>query len=238
VNLPKGGAWMMGIKWVSGVGLAYMAFSYIRDKFETIRNLVAHPGYGFGIAAGVVLLIGVVLGVIHMMAERRKSPIAHLSKPMKLASIIPAIAGAAMLFSWLGLNHNVDPNAPAITWLSNEEEARAKATAEGKPMLIDFGAEWCTACKELEHDTFPDPNVRNEAKRFIALRVDVTDDEDKKVIAIKDKYKVVGLPTVIMLDKSGKEVVRFNEFVKPDKFYTAMKCNVGAGGTNEAVTMK
>jgi thiol:disulfide interchange protein DsbD len=157
---------------------------------------------------------------------------------MKLASIIPAIAGAAMLFTWLGLNHSVDPNAPAITWMSNEEEARAKATAEGKPMLIDFGAEWCTACKELEHDTFPDPNVRNEAKRFIALRVDVTDDEDKKVIAIKDKYKVVGLPTVIMLDKSGKEVVRFNEFVKPDKFYTAMKCNVGSGSTNEAVGMR
>jgi len=235
VNLPKGGAWMMGIKWISGVGLAYMAFSYLRDKFEPVRNLVDHPSYGFGALAGVVLLIGLALGIVHMLAERRKSPIAHLSKPMKLASIIPAVAGAAMLFSWIGLNHNVDPNAPEIAWMTKEPEALAKANAEGKPMLIDFGAEWCTACKELEHETFPDSNVRTEAQKFVALRVDATDDEDKEVIRLKDKYKVVGLPTVIMLDKGGKEVVRFNEFVKPDKFYAAMKCNVGASTTQDAV---
>jgi thiol:disulfide interchange protein DsbD len=237
-NLPKGGAWMMGVKWISGVGLAYMAFTYLRDKFEPIRNLVDHPSYAFGAVAGLVFLVGLVLGGIHMAAERRKSPIAHLSKPMKLASIIPAVAGAAMLFTWMGLNHDVDPNAPAITWLTSEQEALAKANAEGKPMLIDFGAEWCAACKKLEHQTFPDANVRSEAQRFVALRVDATDDEDKRVNELKDKYKVVGLPTVIMLDKNGKEVVRFNDFVKADKFYAAMKCNVGAGSTKEVVGMK
>src|SRR4029077_18683992 len=89
MNLPKGGAWMMGVKWVSGVGLAYMAFAYLRDRFEPVRNLVAHPSYAFGAAAGGVFLVGIVLGVIHMVAERRKSPIARLSKPMKLASIVP-----------------------------------------------------------------------------------------------------------------------------------------------------
>lgn len=238
VNLPKGGAWMMGIKWVSGVGLAYMSFSYLRDKFEPVRNLVDHPGYTFGAIAGGVLLVGLVLGVIHMVAERRKSPIAHLSKPMKLASILPAVAGAAMLFSWVGLNHSVDPDAPEIVWLTNEDAALAKANAEGKPVLIDFGAEWCAACKKLEHQTFPDPNVRSEAQRFVSLRVDATDDEDEQVIKLKDKYKVVGLPTVIMLDKSGKEVVRFNDFVKPDQFYAAMKCNVGSSATSEAVGMR
>ncbi len=223
VNLPKGGAWMMGIKWVSGVGLAYMAFSYLRDRFDPVRKLVDHPSYTFGVVAGCILLVGTILGIVHMVAERRKSPIAHLSKPMKLASIIPAVAGAAMLFSWVNLNHNVDPNAPEIVWMTNEQQALAKASSEGKPVLIDFGAEWCTACKELEHHTFPDPNVRSEAQKFVALRVDATDDEDKEVVRLKDKYKVVGLPTVIMLTKSGKEVVRFNEFVKPDAFYGAMK---------------
>src|SRR6185369_12350042 len=174
-NLPKGGAWMMGIKWVSGVGLAYMAFAYLRDKFEPIRKLVDHPSYAFGAVAAVVLAVGVALGAVHMLGERRKSPIAHLSKPMKLASILPAVAGAAMLFTWLPLNHSVDPNAPNITWMTNEKEARAKAVSEGKPMVIDFGATWCTACKELEHQTFPDPGVRTEAQRFIAVRLDMGD---------------------------------------------------------------
>jgi thiol:disulfide interchange protein DsbD len=236
VNLPKGGAWMMGIKWVSGVGLAYMAFAYLRDKFEPVRKLVDHPSYGFGTVAGVVLLVGLALGIVHIVAERRRSPIAHLSKPMKLASILPAVAGAAMLFSWMNLNHEVSKDAPEIVWMTSEEAALAKAKAEGKPVLIDFGAEWCTACKELEHHTFPDPDVRKEAQRFVALRVDATDDEDETVIRLKDKYKVVGLPTVIMLDKSGNEAVRFNEFVKPDAFYAAMKCNVAPKG--DVVGMK
>jgi thioredoxin:protein disulfide reductase len=222
-NLPKGGAWMMGIKWVSGVGLAYMAFAYLRDRFEPVRRLVDHPGYGFGVVAGIVLAIGLALGTIHVLAERRKSPIAHLSKPLKLASILPAVLGAAMLFSWIDQNHDIDPNAPAIVWLTSEETAQAKAQAEGKPMLIDFGAEWCIACKELEHKTFTDPSVRSEGQRFVALRVDATDDEDKEVSRLKDKYKVRGLPTVIMLDKHGKEAVRFNEFVKPEAFRAAMK---------------
>lgn len=223
VNLPKGGAWMMGIKWVSGVGLAYMAFAYLRDRFEPVHNLVTHPSYLFGAIAGGIFLVGIVLGVIHMVAERRKSPIAHLSKPMKLASIIPAVVGCALFVSWLPQPHDVDPSAPEITWMANEEQGRAKATAENKPVIIDFGATWCAACKELEHETFPHAGVRSEAKRFIAIRVDATDDEAPDTKRLQDKYKVVGLPTVIMLDSSGNEVSRFVEFVKPDKFVAAMK---------------
>jgi thiol:disulfide interchange protein DsbD len=236
-NLPRGGAWMMGIKWVSGVGLAYMAFAYLRDKFEPVRKLVDHPSYGFGALALTLLVIGLGLGIVHMIAERRKSPIAHLSKPMKLASIVPAVAGAAMVFTWLGLNHDYDPNAPGISWLTNEEQALAKARSEGKPLLIDFGAEWCKACKELEHDTFPDANVRNEAARFVALHIDATDDDDKEVNRLREKYGVKGLPTVIMLDKRGKEAARFNEFVKPDRFYSALKC-VPSDAKSEVVGMR
>ena len=158
-----------------------------------------------------------------MVAERRKSPIAHLSKPMKLASIIPAVVGCALFFSWIPQPHDVDPNAPAITWVDNEQAGRAKATAENKPVLVDFGATWCTACKELEHNTFPNPGVRTEAQRFVAIHVDATDDDAPDTKRLQEKYKVVGLPTVIMLDAAGNEVARFNEFVGPDKFIAAMK---------------
>jgi thiol:disulfide interchange protein DsbD len=235
-NLPKGGAWMMGIKWVSGVGLAYMAFAYLRDKFEPVRHLVQHASYTFGVVAALILAVGFGLGIVHMMAERRKSPIAHLSKPMKLASIIPAVAGAAMLFTWINLNHNVDPNAPKISWLTDEKAALAKAAADGKPLLIDFGAEWCAGCKELEDRTFPDPTVRTEAQRFVALHVDATDDENQEVNRLKDKYGVKGLPTVIMTGKDGKERLRFNEFVPAEKFYGAMKCSQADSG--EVVGMR
>ncbi|MDB4947259.1 MAG: Cytochrome c-type biosis protein DsbD, protein-disulfide reductase [Labilithrix sp.] len=223
VGLPKGGAWMMGIKWVSGVGLAYMSFAYLRDRFEPFRSLIAHPGYAFGIATGALFLVGIILGLVHMVAERRKSPIAHLSKPMKLASILPAVIGCAAFISWLPQPHGVSGDAPTIAWVTSEEAGRAKAISENKPVLIDFGAEWCAGCKELEHETFPDATVRTEAQRFVAIRVDATDDEAPDTKRLSEKYKVIGLPTVIMLDANGKEIARFNQFVKPDKFVEAMK---------------
>ncbi len=233
-NLPKGGAWMMGVKWVSGVGLAYMAFAYLRDKFGAVRSIVDHPSYTFGAVASVVLLIGAGLGAVHVMAERRRSPIARLSKPMKLASIVPAVAGAAMLFTWMNLNHDpVDPNAPTIAWLTNEEEALAKSRTESKPLLIDFGAHWCEGCNDLDKYTFSDPKVRSEAARFVALHI-VMDDTDVAE-AYTEKYKLVGLPTVIMIDAKGNELYRLNKFIPADEFYAAMKCNVPR--TNEVVGM-
>lgn len=227
VNLPKGGAWMMGIKWASGVGLAYMAFAYIRDSSPAIAKKIILPSNVFGVGVGVLFLIGIALGTVHVLAERRKSPIAHLSKPTKLASIVPAVAGAFLFISWLNAPKEmaVDPNAPKIEWAQKEAEPTvlAKATADKKPVLVDFGATWCKACMELEEQTFPDARVRTEVSRFSALHVDATDDDDEAVKTLQKKYKVVGLPTLILLDSSGKEQARFNEFVPPDKFVEALK---------------
>ncbi len=241
IALPKAGAWMMGIKWVAGVALAYMALSYIRDILPpSTMKMLAHPGTVYGVIAAVILGAGLVLAGIHIAAERRKSKIAHLSKPTKLASIIPAIAGAFMLVTWWNLpKTSVIPiadaataqaggpaaPAPEIKWETDEASARARAETEQKPVLIDFGASWCKACKELEHETFPDPRVRAEAARFVTITVDATDDEDPKVNDLRKKYGLLGggLPVVILLDSKGKEQSRFTEFVPPDRFAPALK---------------
>jgi thioredoxin:protein disulfide reductase len=223
MNLPKGGAWMMGIKWVSGVGLAYMAFSYLRDRFEPVRHLVAHSSTTFGVVAGVLLLAGVGLGIVHIIAERRKSPIAHLSRPMKLASIVPAIAGVVMFVTWVGAPRGVDTSTAPIAWLSSYEAGQAKALAENKPVMIDFGAEWCIACKKLEKRAFADPRVRAESQRFVAIRIDATDDDVVDTQPLQKKYKVVGLPTVIMFDPTGKEMGRINDDVPAERLLAEMK---------------
>lgn len=229
VSLPKGGAWMLGIKWVCGVALAYMALAYIRDILPPLQALVS-PQVVYGVIGGVILGVGLILAGVHVAAERRRSSIAHLSKPMKLASILPGIAGAFMFISWFQLPpvdaHEGQPGAeaaaPAIQWESDEKAGREKAAAAGKPVLVDFGASWCTACKELEHKTFPEQSVRKEATRFTAIKVDATDDEDPKVVELQNKYGVKGLPTVVLIDSTGKEMARFNEFVDAERFSKAL----------------
>jgi thiol:disulfide interchange protein DsbD len=91
-------------------------------------------------------------------------------------------------------------------------------------MLIDFGASWCGACKELEERTFPDPRVREQGKRFVALHVDATDDDNPDVSDVRQKYHATeGLPVVLLFDSKGIEVVRFTEFVPPDRLAAAMR---------------
>ena len=229
LSLPKGGAWMLGIKWVSGVFLARMGIGYLAQAFRRIGELV-QPTVGFGVIAVLILVTGLALGIVHIAAERRKSPIAHLSKPTRLASIVPAVVGAFIFPVWL-VGFLFTPteagaqggSAPPITWQSQEEAALAAAAKEKKPVIIDFGAEWCTACKELDKLTWPDGRVRAEASRFVAVKLDATDEDNAETKRLSKKYKVVGLPTVLVLDSSGQEKLRFTEFVAADKMAQAIK---------------
>jgi thioredoxin:protein disulfide reductase len=216
VSLPKGGAWMLAVKWVFGVMLAVVALYFLRNVVGPLQHL-ARPGPAFAAVSAGLLAVSMMLAWLHVAAEKKGAKHPERSKPLKLASIPLAIAGGFLLISWIQL-----PKAQ-LQWLKSEAEGSRIATAEHRPLIVDFGAEWCGACKELTAHTFSDDSVRSEAGRFVAVSVDATDDDDPQVNAIKDKYKVVGLPTVVVMDSSGQEKVRFNEFVPPERFLQAIR---------------
>jgi thiol:disulfide interchange protein DsbD len=95
--------------------------------------------------------------------------------------------------------------AAGFTWLHAEPEAVAQARAEGRPVIVDFWAEWCTACKELDKLAWADPRVREAAARFVKVKVDGTEDRPD-IQAIQERYQVQGMPTVVFIDSAGRQL--------------------------------
>lgn len=96
-------------------------------------------------------------------------------------------------------------------WLGDETEGFARAAREGKPVVMDFWAEWCAACIELDHQTWNRPEVLALAERFVPVKMDMTARNDRNR-ARNERFGVIGMPTVIFFDSEGNELERFSGF--------------------------
>jgi thiol:disulfide interchange protein DsbD len=118
-------------------------------------------------------------------------------RALKAGALVLLLGGIALRFGWFGAPRS--DKAAIIPWLHDERIAVQQSRATGKPLLIDFGAEWCAACKELDVHTWTDPVVAEEvARKFVPLKIDATEESEANDAILK-KYAVPGLPTVLML---------------------------------------
>ncbi|HVR73653.1 MAG TPA: thioredoxin family protein [Planctomycetota bacterium] len=105
-------------------------------------------------------------------------------------------------------------SAHAIPWAKSFAEAREAAAREGKPLLVDFEAEWCGYCKKLDRETFMDERViRLVRERFVAVKVDVDREPD-----LPKKFEVSNLPTILCLSAGGDVLQRIEGFRPPERF--------------------
>ena len=113
----------------------------------------------------------------------------------------------------------VTASVPAPDWVKDEAAGIAEARQAGKPAMIDFYADWCAACVELDCYTYSDPKVRERLKAFVSVKVDFTK-ESEATQAMQKKYRLVGLPTVLFFDGQGNELPqkRLTGFVPPERF--------------------
>jgi len=96
-----------------------------------------------------------------------------------------------------------DGNLKSITWLTSYDKALSTAKSDNRPVMIDFYADWCTACKYLDKNIYTAPDVIKKSKSFINLKIDTEKDTD-----VAARYKVYALPTLIFLDGDGKVLWR------------------------------
>jgi thiol:disulfide interchange protein DsbD len=199
VSLPKSGAWMETVKSVFGAALLAMAGIYLKDLIPGLKPLFSAapaPALLAAAAAGG----GVLIGGLHLGFHGRAG-----ERMVKAIGVAMLVGGIVYGVGAAGARERIRAAAAGVAWFHSEREAVARARAERRPIIVDFWAEWCTACKELDRLAWADPRVREEVARFVPIKVDGTDSTDE-VSAIQERYRVQGMPTVVFIDSAGREV--------------------------------
>ncbi len=198
--LPRAGVWMEEVKHFFGVLMIALALWMVSPVLPGKLQML-------GWAA-----IGVAYGAFLMWHLR-------LNWVVKMFGLVFAIFGGTQLVgAWSG-GH--DPWAPlahlggqGAVAEHKQEFVRVKSLAEldaalakngGKPALLDFYADWCVSCKEMEKLTFPDSKVQAKFQTMLLLQADVTANNDDDRALLKH-FGLFGPPGIILFDKGGKEI--------------------------------
>ena len=161
---------------------------------------------------GVVLLIGGLAIIIGMLAGSR-----DLLQPLEVykGSVFKGGSGGqAIAAEQKGLPFE------KIKDVAELDARLAAAKAEGKSVMLDFYADWCVACKELERFTFSDPKVQARLKDVVLLKADVTANSDADRALLK-RFNLFGPPGLVFWNAAGEQSdFKVIGFVKADKFLT------------------
>ena len=205
--LPKTGPWMEGVKKAFGVLLLATAVWLVSPVIPPVAAMLAW--------AALLIIPAIYLHALDPLPPHAKG----WQRFWKGIGIVMLLTGAALLIGALAGNR--DPLQPLAGLRGNavaaEEkrlpfervksvaELEARIKAAGRPVMLDFYADWCVSCKEMERFTFSDPAVQAKLAGFTLLQADVTanSDDDKALLA---KFKLFGPPGIIFYDAKGQEI--------------------------------
>ncbi len=210
VSLPKSGRWLDWVKSGFGVVMLVLAFYYLRSVLPFPKPEMRTQNWLLG-AVGLTVF-GLLVGAIHLSFKEGSV----LSRVRKGVGVTAAVAGLLGGLFWL----EALPEGAHIEWMTDFETAKTLAAEQGRPMLVDFGADWCGACTELEHGAMSDPRVVAEAQRFVPVRVDLSADQatEAKWTLLRETYAQPGLPLVVMHNPDHSESSRVTGPMEADEF--------------------
>lgn len=188
-KIPRSGGWMDLVKFVLGTALLVVALWYLKPLVPPAWFLIC-------VSLLVLAAIFIFIAKIYPKTNRR----AIHAMPFVFAALVVM---SPIVSQWQAHSEPTQKAMYKNGWLAYSEELIDKARQERKPVIIDFFADWCAACVELDEKTFSNPEFIKISEKLMLLRVDATE-TFPELIELQKKYEIYGLPTIILIDKEGK----------------------------------
>jgi thiol:disulfide interchange protein DsbD len=202
--LPKAGPWMNGVKKFFGALLLAVAIWIASPVLPDAAVMLAW--------AALLVGSGVYLRALDRLPTEASGP-ARFGKAL---GIFALVAGIALLIGALAGSR--DPLRPlaglageareapvAFERVNSPGELDAALRSPGKPVMLDFYADWCVSCKEMDAFTFSDARVRRQLGRMLLLQADVTGNNAENQALLK-RFSLFGPPGIIFFDAQGREI--------------------------------
>jgi len=224
--LPKAGPWMEGVKKFFGVTMLALAIWIVMPVIPLAAQMLAW--------ASLLIFSAIHLHALDPLPPNSKGG-RRLGKAagvfallLGAAYLIGALSGARDILRPLG---NIVGTTPAATPALPFERVKGLAALEaritqvpGKVVMLDFYADWCISCKEMERFTFSDPAIQARLKKAVLLQADVTaNDADDK--ALLQRFQLFGPPAILFFDRNGQEQsdLRVIGYQNANQFGTSLK---------------
>jgi len=201
-RLPRSGEWLTWVEHLFGCVLLGMALYFAAPLLGARVVAVATP----------VLIAGA--GVYLGFVDGAGSALPRFAVARRVLGVLVVVVAI-----WSATAPHAESTLP---WEPFSPEALARAAQSGKPALVDFTAKWCLPCGENDRVTFADRTIAAEAERFVMLRADVTEMTPDREEWMQ-RFKVLGVPTIVLFGRGGAEEAREVGFVEPERLLGLMR---------------
>ena len=209
--LPKAGGWMEQVKTLFGFVMLVVPLILL-ERLISADIILLMAG---------VLALATALYLHHWQSSQTQS---KLKTALWFAATLLVMTGFTLTKNYFWPVQAVQVSSQSnefkkVADLAELKEAVAQASNEGRMVMVDLYADWCVACKEFEHYTFPDAKVQSEFSHYQLIQVDLTN-SDNKTIELMEEYTVFGLPSILFFNTQGKELTtqRVTGFLNAEDF--------------------